>query len=522
MNKLKIPKKLLDKRIPTILGIIILVVALISGTLLIGKGGGVFAPRASEETTPKNVKITNINDTSFTISFLTDMKVAGFVKYGTDAGSLKSQASDDRDQITGTIGEFQIHHITIRGLQQATTYYYLIGTGSGSTFDDNGQPFKIKTATRNGSPAAAKTIYGSVTTESGAPAQGSIVYVEVKGAGIMSSQVKSSGSWAIPLSNARTIDGSAYATISDQNDVMINVQGPLVSQKASFVTTVEHSQPVPGIAFGQNAVADNTQDTVETSESIRETTITPVIEPEVETVETEKVDEDINLETKMDMETESAKEASQSGRTALLDDLLNDDVSSTKSAVTELNLEIEDYQTVTISNPIITGKALPGVKVTISVHSDTQIQQDLVADENGNFALDISKLSESLEPGQHTVTYSYTDPITGEIIEKTVEFAVDDTSQQLAYNQESEEESVPYGSGNPYPIDNASKSAEASESAVATQEARADLPATDEGVPISGSVGTTLALVFGGLFFIISGLWSFWISTQLGKDDLEI
>ncbi|NCN51000.1 MAG: hypothetical protein GW925_00935, partial [Candidatus Pacebacteria bacterium] len=56
----------------------------------------------------------------------------------------------------------------------------------------------------------------------------------------------------------------------------------------------------------------------------------------------------------------------------------------------------------------------------------------------------------------------------------------------------------------------------------ATEEARVALPATDSAIPVSGSVGTTFALVFGGLFFIISGAWSFWISSQLQRGKLEI
>ncbi len=541
MNTLKAPKKILDKRIPTILGVIVLVVALISGTLLIGKGGGVFSPRASVETTPKNVKVTNVHDTSFTISFLTDSKVAGFVKYGTEANSLKSQASDDRDQITGTIGEFQIHHITIRGLEQATSYYYLIGTGSGDTFDDNGQPFKIKTASRNGAPAAAKTIYGSVTTETGAPAEGSIVYVDVNGAGTMSSQVKASGSWAIPLSNARTLDGSTYATILDQDNIAITVQGPLASQKAFFSTTVENSQPVEGITFGQetaNANGSNAE-----TESIRELATVPTEVNENTTLEStesaEQVTEpEISAEPVIEEEiatdsgemVDSEEMVDESNRNELLDNLINEESNSSKSAdITELNLEIADHQTLTTSTPVITGKALPGVAVSISVHSDTQIQQEIIADENGNFVLDISKLSESLEPGDHTVTYSYTDPSTGEIIEKTVEFTVGDPTQQLALADTTGRTSAPYGSGNPYPIDDeevatqeAEATPEASASAEATQEAREAKPSTDEAAPVSGSVGTTLALVFGGLFFIISGLWSFWISTQLEKDKFEV
>ncbi|HEX9817845.1 MAG TPA: hypothetical protein VGA89_03075, partial [Patescibacteria group bacterium] len=89
------------RQIPTLLGLGILVVSLVAGVLVFGEGPGVFAPRATPETTPKNVRVTNLTDKSFTISFVTEEATSGFVKYGTQEGALRSQASDDRDQLSG-------------------------------------------------------------------------------------------------------------------------------------------------------------------------------------------------------------------------------------------------------------------------------------------------------------------------------------------------------------------------------------------------------------------------------------
>src|SRR5690606_8185562 len=145
--------------------------SLVAGVLLFGNGTGVFAPRATPQTTPKNPKVTNITDRSFTVSFYTDEPTAGFARYGTEETSLRSQASDDRDQLSGTTGEYQLHHVTVRGLTPSTTYYYVLGTGSVARFDNNGAPFTIRTAAAPaGSPFVNKTIYGTVATAQGAPA----------------------------------------------------------------------------------------------------------------------------------------------------------------------------------------------------------------------------------------------------------------------------------------------------------------------------------------------------------------
>ncbi len=508
-------KKIWEKKIPTLIGIGVLVIALVTGTLLLGKGGGVFAPRASASDTPKQVKITNVYDNSFTVSFLTDSKVAGFIKYGESSNSIKSQAGDDRDQVSGTVGEFTIHHITVRGLKPSTTYYYKLGTGSGNTFDNNGQPFTIKTTARNGAPSAAKTIYGSVTNQAGAPAEGSVVYITVNGAGPMSAQVKASGSWAIPLSNARTKDGSNYAEISDSDSLLITVQGPLANQKASITTTVTDAQPVKTISFGQTITDTATQtDTKEDDSSqtiVENNKLIATKEAEINSTKTDAV---------------ATKEANLGKRESLLQDLATSELNTattstqatTSAKVLEVNLENTTKQTVTTNQPKIVGKATTNAVVTITVHSETQISQEITADENGEFVLDIATLSETLEPGEHTVTYSYTDPNTGEVIEKTVEFTVAEPNTQLA---EASTKPTPYSSSNPYPI-NSSPSAEASKSAEATQEARTAQPATGEGIPVSGSIDATLTLVLGGLFFIIAGVWSFWISTQLEKQEQEV
>lgn len=559
MNKPAIPKKLLDKRIPTLIGMAVLVIALVSGIFFIGKGGGVFAPRASAETTPKNVRVTNVHDTNFTVSFITDDETAGFVKFGTDAKSVKSQAGDDRDQISGTVGLYKTHHITVRGLQQNTNYYYVIGTGSGAIFDQEGEPFQIKTAARNGAPAAAKTIYGSISTETGAPAEGSIVYVDVTGAGTMSSQVRSSGSWAIPLSNARTLDGSAYAQITDESSIIINVQGPLATQTSSLSTNVLNAQPVPNITFGQTPVASSatpapqpqvTDTSAADNQGIFATPTptpsdtdifgSPVPTPENQLDEDSIFEDDAMSDynpyqdemsgydpTQDEMNSDDPAEDEMNDQGESLDDLIGTEEAEENSVV---DLQNETgQQTVNTGKPKITGVAPPNVVISITVNSDTQIQQNVTADENGEFSLDIAALSETLEPGEHTVSYSYTDPNTGELVEKTVTFTVEGDVEQLA-QADTSPTPTPYGTDNPYPLESVSPSPnatdeaepDASDEAEATDEARTEMPATDEGVPVSGSIGTTLALVFGGLFFIISGLWSFWISTQLKKGELDI
>jgi hypothetical protein len=485
-------KKVLDKRIPTMIGLSFLVIALVVGTLLLGKGGGVFAPRAAPETTPTKIRITNVTDNSFTVSFVTSEKTAGFVKYGTEANAIKTQSGDDRDQLSGTVGSYTNHHVSIRGLSEDTNYYFLLGTGAGSTFDNNGAPFSAKTARRAGSPSAAKTVYGSVTNPNGAPADGAIVYISLPGAGDLSSLVKSSGSWAIPLSNARTPDGTGYAQIGETQELSIVAQGTEPNQLASTVVSVAQAQPVPSISLGggSGGVGGSGQSVAAIPSTIPSPLASPLGTPAVLPLVSPSVSPTV----------------SPTPKSKFLDnyDLTKPLATDSGSVV---NLDGNQDQVVTTTQPIISGTAVPNVTVTITIHSDTNIVQNVTSNGTGSFSLDISSLAQNLEPGEHTATFSYTDPVTGKVVSQTISFTVVSSASS----------SVPYGSGNPYPIStaSASPSASASASPAATDSGRVSQPSTESGIPTSGSVGTTWTLVIGGLFFILAGVWSFWISQEL-------
>jgi hypothetical protein len=543
MQKDPTKKSFLEKQIPTLLGLGVLLVALVAGMVLLGGDTGVFAPRATPQTTPKNIKFTNVTDTGFTASFLTDDKVAGFIKYGTAADKLTSQASDDRDQLSGTVGEYQQHHITVRGLQPNTNYYFLLGTGTRSTFDNSGAPFTLKTAARGGAPSAAKTVYGSVVTDAGTPADGAIVYVALEGVGEMSSLVKSSGSWAIPLSNARLADGTGYATINPNGAMSVLVQGASPTLKSQFVVSVAAAQPVPNVTLGQ--VPTITDAGTGEGGSLSEGTTGNEIGAGGSASPSAGIDaagssnaffantSSPSAVTLPPLPTPSVNPGALAG-------LASGSATASKSAtasssgalngaiVDTLDLSKGNTQVVTTTQPVIVGKAVPNVKVMIEVHSDTQIQQQLVTDANGNFTLDIEALKKNLEPGEHTATYSYTDPKTNQVVTKTVTFTVEPpastggtTKTSTTQVAQASSSPTPYGSGNPYTIGgSASSSASKSASPSPKTSTRSAVISSGSGVPVSGAVETTIALIVGGFFFILAGVWSFWVAREMESEQL--
>jgi len=499
-------KSVMQKQIPTLVGLAVLVVALIAGLIFFKDGTGVFAPRATPQTTPKNVKVTNITDKSFTLVFFTDEVTAGFVKYGTANDKLDSQVSDDRDQLSGTIDEYNVHHITVGGLSPNTQHYFLLGTGSNATFDNNGAPFAVRTAQKPATPPpVARTVYGNVLTTGGTPAEGSVVFLNITSVGEMSSLVKASGSWAIPLSNARDEAGTNYATITDNSEINLFVQGTQLSKTIQFTTTVASAQPVADLTFGQQIAAVSP-------------TITTAPSPTVTLEPT----------TTLSPSPTASPGAGLAG--AALNGLLGEEATgsasvSTASATLTLSGEASGSAEIVISQPLVIGQVIPNVEVQVSIHSDNQIEASAEADENGEFQLDLAELGEELEPGEHTITYTYIDPETGEEVTQEHVFWVEDTSSLIA--QAGTGEDLPYGTGSPYPMESptptptqsvATPSGEATDSGETKGGTRSAVVSTDSGTYQAGNATTTLLLVIGGLFFITTGLWSWWVANQLEEE----
>lgn len=517
----KVKSRAAKKQIPTAIGLLILFVALISGVLLFGQGTGVFAPRATPETTPKNIQISNVTDKTFTVSFYTDESTVGFVKYGLEANSLKQQASDDRDQLSGIVKDYRLHHVTVRGLEPGVTYYYVLGTGS-NTFDNQGQPYSVTTAIKpSQSPTSNQTVYGNIYGPDGGPAEGAIVYVNNESIGELSSIVKASGSFGISLGNAFSLDKTTYANLSDDATLEIKVQGIEPNLVSSLQTTVALSQPVQDLVLGKGGVANvaSTDQVIENREEL------------LANLDELTSDQEMAASDEAQVEMAEINQEAVSSAAGALENMLGE-VDSTPTKVEVLDLdELSESQDASIA---VVNTTTPQIKATlpantivrVTVHSETKIDQTIQTDADGNLILDLASLGESLEPGEHTATYSYIDPITGQEVTKTYNFTVaPEVTRQLAQASTPSPTpttvipSIPYGSGNPYvPGENDSEiepttSPTAVTSPTVTSSAGATV-ATDSGQYNSGSLGTTLTLLLAGLFFVSMGVWSYALSNS--------
>ena len=192
-----------SNRIPTILGVIILIIGIISGVFLVQRAQ-IFKLGASPETTPQDVRVTNVSDSSATISWITDKETVAFITWG-DSQSLKETTLENNSQAK------QIHSITITDLSPSKTYFFKINSDS-TLYDNDNDPWQIKTGPILSSSSTSNMLSGTITTVAGQPAVGVLVYVTSGNIAPLSVITSNSGQWLIPLSSARSLNLASNVT----------------------------------------------------------------------------------------------------------------------------------------------------------------------------------------------------------------------------------------------------------------------------------------------------------------------
>src|SRR3989344_1780843 len=343
---------------PTALGLLILLVAIGVGVFLIQTRTGT-ETGAEADLTPNQVRITNVTDTSFSASWTTDKDIFGSVKYGAAANEIRQSALDDRDQLSGAAGAFDVHHVTIQSLKPGTKYYFKLNSGD-KEFDNQGKPFEITTGPTLGAPPAADPVYGTILSPAGTPAEGVVVYINVANAAPLSALAKTNGNWALSLSTARNTNLSSYLTYDTQATIVnLLVQGGKPGT-APAITTTANDSPVPDIPLGK-------------SSDFRTTNV-----------------ESINQQATSgfaDLTASGSAEATASGDVTLENPGFNGEV-------------------INATQPAFIGSGPPGIVLAIEVNSEQTYTGSVTVDENGEWEFTPPA---GLAPGEHAISINYID-----------------------------------------------------------------------------------------------------------------
>lgn len=366
-------------KLPTIGALILLIAGVVAGVFLTQKDT-IFRLAASPEETPQDVKITNITNSSFTVSWLTDKPTVGFVSYG-KSSSLGSVANQ---QISPQLPQ-GVHYVTVDKLTAGTNYFFKVASGQ-ALFDDNGESYQAKTAPVIGNPVTSDVIFGSVLTSFGTPASGFLVYISLPGASPISALTDSKGSWSIPLSTVRNSSLSSYVSYSKESTVLSIFVAGGAGQTATARILAGSAKPVPSITIGKNHDF---------------TDIKPVDPSGVPT-----------SEIILPESTTPESSGFSTGPT------------TTGTAITVTLTSPKDKESVTSAKPKISGTGTPGTVVTILLQSSqttpTSYSATLTIGQTGVWTWTPPS---NLTTGAHTLTLSWKDE-TGGTVKLTSSFTV--------------------------------------------------------------------------------------------------
>ena len=469
-------KTVFQKRIPTILGLVFLLAGLGVAIFMVGGSTNTFFPKASPETTPKNIKVTNVTEKSFTISFITDIETPGYLLYGSESTKTTIRSSDDREQTAGVPQNSTTHHITVRGLNPSTKYYFLIGTASNFKYSDAGQPYEVTTAPQIGAPPEAVTAYGNVLTSTNKPGTDSIVYLTMPNGGALSALVKTSGSWAIPLAPARTTDLKTYLKPDGTTPVTVFVQGTSIGQTSQVQATVSQTQPLEALTLGVNPQSLTTPNTGAVTD-------TPTAD-------------------------DAPVEGTPVGSAFSSSDLnpaIESNVTESPEGLTIITIP-ENGTVLNETQPTIEGTAPANTTINVKIQSSPEYNLKAVTDENGNFSITPPA---DLAEGNHTLTITYKDTSgKTQTVKRTFVVQANPTGSVGSTGTTSTPAYVSSPSGTKATPKATATAKPATRSAV-TQ------TATDSGVPVSGSTEQTILMLTAGAFLAMSG---FFLSRKLEEE----
>lgn len=237
-----------EPHIPTLVGLLILLVGVGSTIFLIENGTALFS-RATADTAPKNVTVVNVTDTTLTVSWLTHAPTRGSIQYQERTPLVTSQtAFDIRDQ-GGKISARYTHFISISGLKPQTAYEITIVSGQKAFTQD-----RLTTTTGATLPPPTHVLdpaFGTLFDSQNQPVTEALVYTSFSGSQMLGTIIDPDGSWVISLGSLRAADGTRYflPTAGEKEQLLfISNEG-----EATATTNVENDSPLPPVRLGETA-----------------------------------------------------------------------------------------------------------------------------------------------------------------------------------------------------------------------------------------------------------------------------
>lgn len=240
-----------EKKIPTLLALCLLFLG-IGTTIYLDRQQQTLFSQASGTVLPEEVHFTNISDTSFTVSWLTNTPTIGIVIVS--ANNTKQTLLDNLD--SDNVGRPRTaHYVTVKNLKEDNSYTAQILNGNKKCNNTAACPsFTQKTATKLTSALSLPPARGIMMKTAGKIADGAIVYLVVNKSAPLSARVDSSGLWVVPFNNLRTTDLLTRPQIADNDIVQITAQ--LSPTEETFATvdlkSIRQNLTIPDMTMGNS------------------------------------------------------------------------------------------------------------------------------------------------------------------------------------------------------------------------------------------------------------------------------
>ena len=345
-------------KIPTLVALIILTLGVALGVFAL-RQQQIFRLGAETETAPKDVRISNIGDSSFTVSWTTDKQASGLVSFGESETNLKNIASDEI-----TPQDFT-HQAIIKNLKPQTDYFFKI-TSEGRQFDNQKVAWQATTAPAILPSQQNILVSGKVLTPTGQASANSLVYITIRGY-LLSTATSQNSTFVIPLSSARTVDLSQFQVIDESNTLLEIFVNAGVKGIATAQIYPASAKPIPAIILGK--VHDFKNLPPSSDSSLPEASLTP---------------------------------PSLGGE----DSGFNVPQGTIQPASTSVTLDsLDEGEVITSTTPEFFGEAPAGASLEITLQSET-ITGQVTVDKNGEWKWAPAK---ELEEGSHKITISWKD-----------------------------------------------------------------------------------------------------------------
>lgn len=333
-----------DKRIPTFFGLFLTIIGVIITSYLANKQTSLRI-LASPTAIPEKIRITNISDSSFSVSFVTKENVVPVILFGKNQ-NMENQSTDERGKT---------HHVTVNNLEPNTKYFFVI-VSKDKTYSNNNAAFEVTTASDLDLKVSSteKKITGQVILPNGQFPDEGIAYLTGENIQPLSTVLKEDGEYEFDIKSARNQNLSAYFSSSVSDVLSVNIVSEALESEIKILSGKDN---IPVIILSKN----------------------------------------YDFTAVFDEENLSTKEATSAGFP----------LSSVKTASDTLTiLSPKNNETFLDQRPLFKGTGKPGSTIRITINSNEKIETRVKVDNFGNW---IYRPGTNLSAGNHTITIVATD-----------------------------------------------------------------------------------------------------------------